>query len=150
MTAPRPRLLLIDDDTPRRLELTSILSARCDVQPAGYADDPLRLARTGRPEIVLFVTRGRAPEATLRLCRSLRTDVRPIRAVALAEAGPRPRGAFVAMELWMATGYLGLPAGPEQLLPFIEALLRGERPQVAPLTEPPGALRTLWRRLRPS
>lgn len=150
MTALRPRMLLVDDDVPRRLELTSIFSGRCEVQPAGYADDPVRLARTGRPDVVVLTTRGRAPETTLRMCRTLRSDVRPIRLVAIAEAGPRPRGAFVAMELWMASGYLGLPSEPERVATFIDALLRGERPQVAPASAAPGGLRSLWRRLRPS
>lgn len=148
MTAPRPRLLLVDDDTARRLEFTAALSAGWDVHPAGLDDDPLRLARGLRPGVVLLALEKARSEQVLRLCRTLRTDLRPIERVGIYEGGSRRRGSWIAMELWMADGYLGLPTDPATLSAWVDALVRGERPNQGPSREEGGALGRLRSLLR--
>jgi DNA-binding response OmpR family regulator len=149
VTPTRPRLLLVDDDHARRLEFTSALSARWDVQPVGLDDDPLRLARSLRPPVVLLALEKARSEQVLRLCRTLRTDLRPIERVGIYEGGARRRGAWIAMELWMADGYLGLPTDGATLAGWVDAVVRGDRPNQAPTRDEGGAmgrLRSLLRR----
>lgn len=132
MSVVRPRLLLVDDDLTRRLEHTARLSATWDVQPVSHSDEPLRIARASRPDVIVLTAERKQTEAVLRLCRTLRTDVRPARRVGVIEATTRPRGAWIAMELWMADGWLGLPNDGEVVAAWVEALHRGERPNVPP------------------
>lgn len=132
MNPGRPRLLLVDDDIARRLELTGWLAARWDVRPATLDDDPVRLARQLRPEGALLAMDRKVSDRVLRVCRTLRTDVRAVPFVGLYEGGSRRRGAWIAMELWMASGYLGLPSDEPGVTGWVEAMARGERPSVVP------------------
>jgi DNA-binding response OmpR family regulator len=147
MLRDRPRLLVIDDDPARRIAFTSVLGAAFDAWPLPADEDPLKVARTSRPDLALVVYGGRRTDGALRLIRTLRTDTRPIPRVAAVEDGARPRGAFVARELWMADGWLGLPNEDDVLLAFAEAVWRGERPAI-PAKREPGAIRRLLRRFR--
>lgn len=132
MTLGRPRLLLVDDDIARRLELTGWLAGRWDVRPATLDEDPVRLARQLRPEGALLAMDRKVSERVLRVCRTLRTDVRAVPFVGIYEAGSRRRGAWIAMELWMASGYLGLPSDEAGVSGWVDAMARGERPSVVP------------------
>lgn len=148
MLRDRPRLLVIDDDPGRRIALVSTLGASFDAWPLADGDEPLRAARLQRPDVAVVVYGGRRTEAALRLIRTLRSDTRPVPHVAALEFGGRPRGAFVAMELWLADGWLELPAPPEEILEFVEATVRGERPR-RPGRRGPGTLGKILNRLRP-
>lgn len=147
MLRDRPRLLVVDEDPARRFELTATLSARFDAWALPAEEDPLRTARNQRPDVVVVVYGGRRTDDGLRLIRALRTDTRPIERVAAIEVGARPRGGFVAMELWMADGWLALPNPPEAVEAFVGAVWRGERPKVSAVSEP-GAVRRLIQRFR--
>lgn len=130
--ARRLRLLLVDDESARRLELTAALTAGWDVHPLSWADEPLKVARAERPDIVLLASKPKQSELTFRLCRTLKTDVRPVLRVAIYEEPSRARGPWIAMELWMADGHLLLPTEPAVFAAWVEAVWRGERPaQVA-------------------
>lgn len=148
MLAARPRLLIIDDDVARRLEYTSALAGRFDAWPLADGEDPLRAARVRRPDLALVALSRRDVEAGLRLVRTLRTDTRPVPRVGVLEAGPRPRGAFVCMELWMADGWLGLPATGAEVVEFALAVHQGERPVRTGATEGGGRLARLVSRVR--
>lgn len=143
MNGSRPRLLVIDDDPARRLESTSILAQPFDAFPVAHEEDPLRAARTRRPDIALVTLSRRDTEAGLRLVRTLRTDPRPVPRVGVLEPPPYARGPWVAMELWMADGWMGVPVDAAALLEFTEALWRGERP----VRRPPPPSRGLVGRL---
>lgn len=147
MLRDRPRLLVVDEDPARRIELTATLSGTFDAWALPAEEDPLRTARNQRPDLVVVVFGGRRGEDGLRLIRALRTDTRPIQRVAAIEVGARPRGAFVAMELWMADGWLALPNPPEAVEAFVGAVWRGERPKI-PATNTPGKVRRLLKRFR--
>lgn len=148
MLSGRPKLLVIDDDPTRRLQSTATLAQLFDAFPLAHDEDPLRAARTRRPDIALVTLSRRDSEAGLRLVRTLRTDPRPVPRVGVLEHPPHPRGPWVAMELWMADGWLGLPANPAGLREFTEALWRGERPVRRPPAAERGALGRLVDRLR--
>ena len=130
MDAPlAPPLVLVVDADPRlRLRAVAALAGLFEVDPLAIGDDALRRARARRPNLVLFaMDRGNADEV-LRMCRTLRTDVRPIDRVAVYARGRPPRPVDVVMEAWRADGYLaGDPDGPT-LRAFAEAVVRGERP----------------------
>lgn len=149
MIVPRPKLLLVDDDLPRRLQVTSDLGARWDVHPCTLDDDPLKLARAMRPSVVLLGMERRTSDRVLKLSRGLRTDLRPIDRVGIYEGGSRRRGPWIAMELWMADGWLGLPADAATFVRWVDALAAGEKPRFEPPAGEGGALgrlRSLVRR----
>lgn len=148
MLSGRPRLLVIDDHPARRLESTATLAPLFDAFPLAHDEDPLRAARTRRPDIALVTLARRDAEAGLRLVRTLRTDPRPVPRVGVLEHPPYARGPWVAMELWMADGWLGLPADAAALRAFTEALWRGDRPVRRPPAPERGALGRLLDRLR--
>lgn len=146
----RPALLLVEPDHRARLRAAALLSDTCAVRavtsgPDGRPEDPLRIARQLQPRIALISLSWLDPEAGLRLCRMLKTDLTPVQAVGVRLRGAAPPEEEIA-SLWLADGIF---AGPDHDLPaFTDALLRGERPRSG--APPPGAgilLRAL-RRLR--
>ncbi|MDP2315808.1 MAG: hypothetical protein Q8P41_23125 [Pseudomonadota bacterium] len=143
----RPRVLVVDDRPRDRLHAVAALAERFDVYPLPSGEDPLRAARARRPELVLLsLSRGGVDEA-LRVCRTLRTDVRPIERVAVYARGRPPRTAEQVCDDWRADGYLAGDFDGAALLAFVEAVLRDERPVRLP--EPSAnALMRLWGRIR--
>lgn len=142
----KPRLLLVDERAARRLSAVAALSARFEVVPVGDGEDPLRAARSHRPDLAIVVVARRKPEMSLRLCRMLRTDLRPVPCVGLVDPGPTPRPAAEVQLHWLADGYLAMACSPEELLAFGDALWRGERPCVE--APPAGRVRRMLSRLR--
>jgi DNA-binding response OmpR family regulator len=145
----RLKVHLVDDEPARRLELTAALTTRWDVHPLSLADEPLKAARAERPDMVLLAMRSRSSDAVLRLCRTLRTDVRPIFRVGVYEEPARARGPWIAMELWMADGHLLLPTDAETFAAWAEAVWRGERPAQGAAAQGGGVGRLLRRLARP-
>jgi DNA-binding NarL/FixJ family response regulator len=139
-----PRLLLVDPDTAFRLRAIALLTGRFELSIPAHGDDPLRAARTDRPDIALLAAGDRSRAAAIRLARVLKTDVRAVPAIGLytrpGEAGPSA-AAFAATG---AEGFLASTDDPAALLAFAEALARGERPAPAPW---PGASAGPVRRL---
>lgn len=145
--SPKPRVLVVDENPRRRLLVVAALAPRFDVHPLPAGEDPLRTARGRRPELVLFALDRANADDTLRFCRTLRTDVRPIEHVAVYADGRPPRPAEVVTEAWRADGYLAGAFGGDEVLAFAEAVLRGERPVRLPATSD-GVLSRLRDRLR--
>lgn len=125
--------MLVVDDYPRdRLRVVAALAGRFDVFPVPSGEDPLRAARTRRPDLVLLSLAHGAADTALRACRTLRTDVRPIGHVAVYARGRPPRAVEHVCETWRADGYLAGNFDGPALLAFAEAVLRGERPVQVP------------------
>ncbi len=128
----RPRVLIADDVPRQRLLTVAALAPHFEVFPLPEGDDPLREARARRPELVLLSLSRTAPDAVLRICRTLRTDIRPIERVAVYTAGRPLRSVEQVCEVWRADGYLAGDFDGADLVSFVEAVLRGERPVRAP------------------
>jgi DNA-binding response OmpR family regulator len=126
----------------------SALTSRFEVFPLPPGDDPLRAARARRPDVVLLALSRAAPDEALRLCRTLRTDVRPLDCVGIYVRGRPPRTAEQVCDIWRADGYLAGTFDSFGLLAFAEALLRGERPVLLPPEGGEGALGRFVDRLR--
>lgn len=125
----KPRLLLVDEDTTRRLGLVAALRERYEILPLVHGEDPLQVARSLRPEVVLIVLHRARPDGTLRLCRTLRTEIMPHRHVGVLGFGPDAPPVDEVMGPWMAEGYYTGPADAGAILQFADALWRGERPR---------------------
>ncbi len=143
----RPRILVADDSPRLRLLVVAALSGRFDVFPLPPGEDPLRAARSRRPELVLFAMDRQNADEVLRACRTLRTDVRPIDRVAVYAAGRPPRPADVVTEAWRADGYLTGDIDADGVRSFVDAVLRGERPVRVPRARA-GGLGRMVERLR--
>lgn len=143
----RPRLLLLEHEVARRLEAVAALAAAWDVVPVAEGEDPLRVARTRRPDVAILSVHPRRPDVVFRLCRTLRTDVRPVPRVAIVDRTGAPRDPTQVLDLWLADGYLAGPTDVARFVEFVDAVARGDRPVVAP-DAPHGALTRLLRRLK--
>ncbi len=138
---PPLRLLLIQDDLRERLRTVALLSPDYDVMIPALGEEPLKAARRLRPDLALLCLSRYRPQAQLQLCRILKTDLGPIRAIGIwAPDGQPPAEEVLAS--YLADGYLG---GDAQLRPFLEALARGDRPCME--GSPPAGLRARLRRL---
>lgn len=124
----KPRLMLVEPDVARRLEAVSALASRFDVVPVAEGEDPLRVARTRRPDIAVLSVQARRPDVSFRLCRTLRTDLRPVGRVGIVDRTGRPRPPGQVLDLWLADGYLAGEPGADEVVAFVEAVWRGERP----------------------
>jgi hypothetical protein len=123
---PLPGLLLVQDDLRERLRTVARLSPAYDVLLPALGEEPLKAARRLRPELALLCLAPYKPMANLQLCRILKTDLGPIRAVGIWAPDGQP-GADEVLRDYLADGYLG---GSGDLLAFLDALARGERPRM--------------------
>ena len=140
------RLLLIDEDPRQRLLLTAFLSPHYQVEGPGPGEDPLKAARVIRPDLALLSLHRHRPDAALKLCRLLKTDLSPVRWVGIYGSGSGPPPEEV-LGPWMADGYLGGPPNAPRLLQFLEAMGRGDQPCISPPPPPSGWLRQWVHRL---
>ncbi len=124
----RPRVLVVDDRPRDRLHVVAALAERFDVFPLPTGDDPLRTARARRPDLVLLSLGGGGADEALRVCRTLRTDVRPIDHVAVYVRGRPSRPPGPVRDTWLADGYLAGDLDPPAIVAFVDAVLRGEHP----------------------
>lgn len=141
------KLLLIEEDPRLRLRLSTLLRPTCDVVTPQPGEDPLRASRLLAAELALLVLHPHQAENCLRLCRMMKTDLAPIRHVAIyaPDTGPPPEE---VLGPWMADGYLGGEPDEEGLRAFLEAVQRGTKPCISPPPPPRGILRKLLHRLR--
>ena len=137
---PLPRLLLVQDDPRERLRTVAQLSADYDVVLPALGEEPLKAARRMRPELARLCLAPYKPMANLQLCRILKTDLGPIRAIGVWAPDGQP-GADEVLQHYLADGYLG---GSADLRPFLAALARGEHPRIE--GSPPPGLRARIRR----
>ena len=142
-----PHVLVVDESPRVRLRAVAALAGPFEVEPLPTGEDALRVARARRPELVLFAIHRANADDVLRMCRTLRTDVRPIERVGVYAVGRPPRPADVVMEAWRADGYLAGEWDGAALRAFVEAVLRGERPVRLPPADD-GVLGRLVGRLR--
>ena len=138
----RPRVLIADNLPRQRLLAVAALAPHFDVFPLAEGEDPLRVARAQRPELVLLSLSRAAPDGVLRICRTLRTDIRAIEQVAVYTVGRPLRSVEQVCDVGRADGYLAGAFDSADLLSFVEAVLRGERP----VRVPDGAADGVWSR----
>ncbi len=133
------RVLLIEADHTFRLRLVGMLSERFElvVPPAG--EDPLRLARSSRPDIALIAAGERARPQAIRLARVLKTDVRAVPRIGLYI---RPEQDGPSAAAFASTGAEGFAANvdADAVVALLDALLRGERPLPTPWPRPQRSL----------
>jgi DNA-binding response OmpR family regulator len=141
------RLLLLNEDPRQRLQLSTFLTGHYDVLNPQPGEDPLKTARLLTPDLVFLTLHPYRPDDTLRLCRMLKTDLAPIRHVAIYASGSGPPPEEV-LGPFLADGYMGGPIEPKGLLSFLDSVQRGEKPCVSPPPPPHGFLRKLLHRLR--
>lgn len=143
----KTRVLVVDGDVARRLRAVAALSAEFEAIPVADGEDPLRAARNGRAEMALVALPRRRPRSAAHLCRMLRTDLRPVRRIAIYGRGDVPPDE--ALDQWQADAFAAEDLDGDALLAFVRAAWRGER--IARAGEPPpsGPLRRLLRRVVP-
>lgn len=125
------RVMLVEADHTFRLRLAGILSERFEllIPPAG--EDPLRLARSSRPDVALLAAGERARAQAIRLARVLKTDVRVVPRIGLYT---RPGQDGPSAAAFASTGAEGFAAAvdAEAVVTLLDAMLRGERPIPTP------------------
>ena len=137
----RPRLLLAEPRTPRRLALISVLRSGHEVLLLAPADDPLRVVRRERPALVVLGCHPAHPMAAIRTCRALKTEISPPLVGVLNGPGLTLDPEEV-MGHYMADDYLCGPTDPAHVARWVAALAAGERP-----VELSGQTRPFWQRL---
>lgn len=140
----RPRLLIVDQQPALRVRLVAALSADFELVVPAPGDDPLRLARSSRPDIVLLASGGGARGAALRLARVLKTDVRAVPRLGLYAVAGHDGPSEAAFTASLADGFCATADDPASVLRFAAALARGESPRPQPWPAPSGGP---WRRL---
>ena len=143
----KPRLLLVDEDATWRLRLVGALSSSFEVFPVSHGDDPVKLARLHRPDIALIAVHHTRPEASLRLCRILRTDVRPIGKLALYDDRLPFFRIHEVQNQGIVDGYLAPVTTGEEVVELAAAVWRGEHPFLQRGDPAVGPLGRLWRRV---
>ncbi|MBM4366920.1 MAG: hypothetical protein FJ102_11975 [Deltaproteobacteria bacterium] len=142
------RLMIVDSDAATRLRLISALSADYELVVPAPGDDPLRVARSSRPDVVLIASGGGARGLALRLCRVLKTDVRTVPAIGLYARRGEDFPSAAAAVTAIADGFCLHDGDAAPLLDFARALGRGEHPVPSPWPEaPPSPLRRALTRL---
>lgn len=139
----RPRLLLVEGQTARRLTWIASLRHRFDVLGVEEGEDPARVARAQRPEIILVSAEGAEVEDAIRLAHRLKTGPMPpcLGLICPGRGRPSPEQ---ALRRTQADGYLGGDVTPQRVLDWALRLRRGEH-VIEDLPLPPrNPLRRLW------
>ena len=144
MKTSLPSLLLVDPNTRDRLRVMAALTGLADAHTPEPSDDPVRLVRHSRYELVLVALPRLAARRGLSLCRTLKTDGGRPPPVGILDPWRRLRELPTALETSLADGYLGGEATPETLARFLDGLRSGTQPRL----ELPAPPRSLWGRLR--
>lgn len=143
----RIRLLLVEEDATWRLRLVSALSAEFDVQTVAHDEDPIKAARLHRPDLALIAVDHGRPASSLRLCRILKTDVRPVGKIALFDDRPPVFRLHEVQNIGVVDGYLAPVADADEVVELTRAVWRGERPFLQRGVPAVGSLGRAWRRL---
>jgi len=144
MTRPLPKLLLIDPATRDRLRVVATLTGIADVHTPEPSDDPVRLVRHTRFDIILVALPRFASRRGLSLCRTLKTDSGRPPPVGVLDPWSRLSDVSAALEESLSDGYLGGAAEQADFKRFITELRAGHKPRF----ELPAASQTFWGRLR--
>ena len=140
--------MIVDGDAAMRLRLIAALSADYELVVPSPGDDPLRVARSSRPDLVLVAAGDGARAAALRLCRVLKTDVRTVPAIGLYARHGEDFPSAAAATTALVDGFLLHAGEPEPVLAFAGALARGDRAFPSPWPDPaPSRLRRVLTRL---
>ena len=115
MTRPLPKLLLVDPAARDRLRVMAALTGLADVHTPEPTDDPVRLVRHTRFDLVLVALPRLAARRGLSLCRTLKTDGGRPPPVGLLDPWRRLRDIPGALEDSLADGYLGGAVDPSVL-----------------------------------
>jgi DNA-binding NarL/FixJ family response regulator len=122
-------VLIADRDAKRRLVLLATLRGDYEVDVVPAASDPVRHARSARPDVVLLVVLRYKSAGALRCARSLKTATLPPRVALLDPHGlvESPAAALLACG---ADGYLvgELPGVEGALGAFVGRVLAGAGP----------------------
>lgn len=133
------RVLIVEADHTFRLRLVALLSERFELLVPPTGEDPLRLARSARPDLALLASGDRARGPAVRLARVLKTDVRTVPSIGLY-LRPGQHGPSAAA--FASTGADGFAADvdADAVVALLDALVRGERPIPVPWPPPPRSL----------
>lgn len=144
MTRTLPTVLLVDPTTRDRLKMMALLTTVAQVRTPEPSEDPVRLVRHQRFDVVLVALPRLAARRGLALCRTLKTDGTRPPPVGILDPWRRLHDVEGALHESMADGYLGGRVERALAEEFLAELLAGRRPVHA--LEP--APRSLWGRLR--
>lgn len=139
-----PRVLLVDPATRDRLMVMAGLQGVADVRTPEAHDQPVRLVRHERFDLVLVALPRLAAKRGLGLVRTLKTDAGRPPPVGVLDPWRRLRDVPGALEESLADGYLGGAVDGPVLAEFLAALRAGTRPQIVRPSPP----RSVWGRLR--
>lgn len=142
-----PRLLLIEEDPTWRLKLGAALCARFELATVPDGEDPVKAARSHRPEIALIAVHHSRPAASLRLCRILKTDYRPVQKIALYDDRPPVFRLHEVQNIGVVDGYTAPVGTVEEVVALAEAVWRGEHPFLQRGNPAVGSLGRAWRRI---
>ena len=123
-----PRALLVEHHTHRRLALIERMRDRFAIEGVPVGLDPLRTIRARQPELVIIVVYPLRPNRAWDVCRWLKTDVRPIRAVGVVNFYGPARSQDRALEADRADGYYEGPEDLDAVRAFTVAVWEGRRP----------------------
>ena len=120
----RPRVLVLDPDTPSRLQVVSLLREDFQVLAHDTSQPVLRQVRSEQPALVLVVLGRRRDAHVLRTCQMIRTDARPPR-MGIVDPWARPWSEGL-VELECEGRWTGQP--DTDLAAWARAILEGHQP----------------------
>jgi hypothetical protein len=123
-----PRALVADFMAHRRLALIAALRDGFAPEAPPPGADLLRHARQSRPELAVLFVHPWRPDKALRQCRWLKTDLHPIRRVAVINPDGPPRDPRAVIEDFQADGYWQGGGSPAEQAAFLRRVWGGERP----------------------
>ncbi|HCH65973.1 MAG: hypothetical protein CL927_14730 [Deltaproteobacteria bacterium] len=144
MTASLPIVLLVDPAMRDRLKMMALLSGVARVRTPEPSEDPVRLVRHQRFDMVLVALPRLGARRGLSLCRTLKTDGARTPPVGLLDPWRRLQAVPEALRESLGNGYLGGRYDRVVAEGFLADLLAGR----APIHTFEPAPRTIWGRLR--
>lgn len=130
IVARGPRVLVLDSRNHRRLAVVDRLRAGFRPESLPPGADPLRHVRGNPPDLVLIFVHPWRPTRAFRICRWLKTDLRPVERVAVVNVDGPVLPPERVLEHDLADGYWQGAGTPEEWAEFAEDCLAGRRPVV--------------------
>ncbi|MBN1334643.1 MAG: hypothetical protein JXB39_01650 [Deltaproteobacteria bacterium] len=124
----RPHAAVVDARAHRRLALLDRL--RAEFEPDGYPPGPEihRTLRARHPDLVVLVAAPSALEGTFRLCRWLKTDLKPVERVVIVNMDGVHRDPAGVLGDVLADGYWEGGGTAEEIAAFVREAWLGRRP----------------------